>query len=683
MKIRDMYRVILAEMQPEGDGAHPPSFTGISPDKFVTARLPDEILRALNEPETTIFIHCNHQPTELQRRIEEHSVAQALAAKERREIAPCKAAYVPYGEADGKPLQSGRDDFPVKVIRSESAIHFVDLDGDTWLKQLLYVFAQRRVPIERLEDTTVNCGLEERMRAEAMKLLGAQKGCTGIESLTIGSKGLIPQAIERSAAQTASRQEAVARLQVESASASIEERVKGGREFSADEFVRKGLDQAQQRLGMKAFLAGKLVDLMPLHGTGTFAEPQVPIEPSDRQLTASEIELGELRLRAAALAVELLGNAHPRLDTLLVRTPEWSGQGARPAKVGVEKLFAELQKKRGYALDISGGIGNCRTLQDFLVEIARCESKGAGWDRVQEELGSVEKSARAISTMRGAEAIARSSMGREFGFALVAADPEPTNELQRRMTAAKESSAIAVEQRRAVLEDPRLSADPVVRQRLEYEPPPGKLGKLVPEFPKSTQQPLAMVCQAQAKCHVLVSVGDAHGDISYHLVREALRKKPDLQINFFGTCGSFDESRYPVASFVAPAGIITDAEPPPTPRTVACPNNVKIAPETAKASTHLNVCTLLQEHDAAVAGWKTGHGTVDMEVYHVCRAVHDHCAEEADRKVDLRIVLRVSDIVGSEVHGAQSDELRLMRDPAFNARMDKVVQAFGMIDLSK
>jgi hypothetical protein len=145
----------------------------------------------------------------------------------------------------------------------------------------------------------------------------------------------------------------------------------------------------------------------------------------------------------------------------------------------------------------------------------------------------------------------------------------------------------------------------------------------------------------------------------------------------FGTCGSFKEADMPVATFVMPKGNIVSFEPPSPDEgvTVPCPNKVECA--SAKLTRHVNVCTLLQEHDRRAEEWSAEFDTVDMEAFHICRAVGEH-----GHPVDLRIVMRVSDAVDSKTHGVQSEERLDFRSDGFDTCMDDVILAFGLIDVA-
>jgi hypothetical protein len=139
----------------------------------------------------------------------------------------------------------------------------------------------------------------------------------------------------------------------------------------------------------------------------------------------------------------------------------------------------------------------------------------------------------------------------------------------------------------------------------------------------------------------------------------------------YGSAGSFSEE-IPPDTFLLPRGEVRSIEAgrPPVPIRNAA------ALEGAREGAHSNVSTLLREHRAGLERLMgLPAETVDIESYHVARAV-----AEAGRPVELRAILRVSDVATSPELGAHREDREETSD--YNARRageERVVRALGLI----
>jgi hypothetical protein len=172
-------------------------------------------------------------------------------------IVTCTISKVPYSDM----LEKGRDDFPVSVLRVDPGpvLHVVDLDGETWIKQLLYTFGQLGVSLDRLEDRDVNCGLADRVKAAIADLFksSTDKGCEGLASLTIGTKGLIPATIDRLARQSVSYQDAVAQKRLDGVANELRARRAAANNFDAKGFLVGAQKYAQELRHLRVVQGGR------------------------------------------------------------------------------------------------------------------------------------------------------------------------------------------------------------------------------------------------------------------------------------------------------------------------------------------------------------------------------------------------------------------------------------------
>lgn len=155
------------------------------------------------------------------------------------------------------------------------------------------------------------------------------------------------------------------------------------------------------------------------------------------------------------------------------------------------------------------------------------------------------------------------------------------------------------------------------------------------------------ILEVGGKKHLLLHIGGAHGDLAYAALREVLAQQPALRrVSFYGTCGSFDGTRLPPDTFVRPSGSLRSSvggRPE-----VTLENRVQLPG--AKEVRHTHVATLLEEHRAGLQTLATRGETVDIEGYHVARAVAE--PQAAGRDIDFRMLLRVSDVATDAHLGA-------------------------------
>jgi hypothetical protein len=182
------------------------------------------------------------------------------------------------------------------------------------------------------------------------------------------------------------------------------------------------------------------------------------------------------------------------------------------------------------------------------------------------------------------------------------------------------------------------------------------------------------VLEVEGKKHLILHVGGAHGDLAGIAVAHALAKQPWVaQVGFYGTCGSLD-AKLPPDTFLRPIGALQSIErgrgPVQLDNAAALPGLVDVA--------HTNVSTLLREHRQGLLDLQTKGQSVDVESYHVARAVQD-----AGRPVTLRAILRVSDVATDPSLGAhRSDRAGTSDYEARRVAEEAVVQCLGLVSSS-
>lgn len=180
------------------------------------------------------------------------------------------------------------------------------------------------------------------------------------------------------------------------------------------------------------------------------------------------------------------------------------------------------------------------------------------------------------------------------------------------------------------------------------------------------------VLEVDGRKHLLLHVGGAHGDLAGLAVAHALAAQPQLGVvGFYGTCGSLDSRLRPDA-FLRPVGAIASLESGRG--AVVVDNRVQLAGAVDVA--HTNVSTLLREHRQGLRSLQALGRSVDVESFHVARAVR-----EAGRPVELRALLRVSDVATDPGLGAHRADRAGTSD--YDARRDTeeaVVIALGLVD---
>lgn len=180
------------------------------------------------------------------------------------------------------------------------------------------------------------------------------------------------------------------------------------------------------------------------------------------------------------------------------------------------------------------------------------------------------------------------------------------------------------------------------------------------------------IVEVFGKKHLLMSIMGVHGDLSGHVTAYVLQNQPHIaRVNLYGSTGSLTK-QLGLNSLVLPHKTIISLEadrPEPAPLQ-------NLANLNAKQVLHGNVSTLLREHQANI-NWLQEKGvyTIDMEAYHIARAVNE--ATNQGKVVELRIVLRVSDIVTSKELGVQRNR---SFDEAvdFSRHLQEMVIDFGL-----
>lgn len=181
------------------------------------------------------------------------------------------------------------------------------------------------------------------------------------------------------------------------------------------------------------------------------------------------------------------------------------------------------------------------------------------------------------------------------------------------------------------------------------------------------------IVEVLGKKHLLMSIMGTHGDLSGHVTAYVLQNQPHIvRVNLYGSTGSLTKE-LGLNSLVLPHKTIISIEadrPKPAPLQ-------NLANLNAKQVQHGNVSTLLREHQANIR-WlqKKGVHTIDMEAYHMARAVNE--ATDKGKVVELRIVLRVSDIVTSKEFGAQRDRF-FDQTVDLSHNLQEMVIDFGLV----
>jgi hypothetical protein len=182
------------------------------------------------------------------------------------------------------------------------------------------------------------------------------------------------------------------------------------------------------------------------------------------------------------------------------------------------------------------------------------------------------------------------------------------------------------------------------------------------------------VLEVEGKTHLLIHVGGAHGDLAGHAVARALALQPGLtQVGFYGTCGSLDAAVAP-DTFLRPVGTIRSLE---SGRADVVIDNAAQLPGAVDVA-HTNVSTLLREHREGLVALQQLGRSVDVESFHVARAV-----AEAGRPMSLRAILRVSDVATDPSLGAHRSDRAGTSD--YDARRlveEAVVQCLGLVSTS-
>ncbi|MFZ9886708.1 MAG: hypothetical protein ACO3JL_04315 [Myxococcota bacterium] len=227
----------------------------------------------------------------------------------------------------------------------------------------------------------------------------------------------------------------------------------------------------------------------------------------------------------------------------------------------------------------------------------------------------------------------------------------------------------------------RIESEPELRSALAEQLRAVRDGAAAADLPMTSKNGKAehlthRILQVDGETHLLLHIGGAHGDLAHAALKRVLDKEPTLRrVGFFGTCGSFDGDRLPPDTVVRPEGQVLALDP--SRPAVFLENAVRF--DDAKAVKHTNVSTLLQEHQAGLMRLEATGDTVDIEGYHVARAVAE--ARQGGREIELRMLLRVSDVADDPSLGAHRVDRAATSD--YDGRRDAeqdVVIALGLVD---
>lgn len=226
-----------------------------------------------------------------------------------------------------------------------------------------------------------------------------------------------------------------------------------------------------------------------------------------------------------------------------------------------------------------------------------------------------------------------------------------------------------------------IAEDPELRSCLAEHLRAVKDGAPSAELPMRTKNGKAKVfshriLETGGKKHLLLHIGGAHGDLAHAAVRRVLEKQSELKrVAFYGTCGSFHGDRLPPDTFVKPSGKI--ASTGAGRKAVQIENHADLPG--AVPVRHTNVSTLLEEHQQGLKKLEEMGETVDIEGYHVARAVSEFV--EKGRDIDFRMLLRVSDVANDASLGAHRDDRAGTSD--YDGRRDteeEIAFALGLIE---
>lgn len=229
-----------------------------------------------------------------------------------------------------------------------------------------------------------------------------------------------------------------------------------------------------------------------------------------------------------------------------------------------------------------------------------------------------------------------------------------------------------------------IAADPELKSSLAEHLRDVKDGAPVADLPMRTKNGKAKVfshriVETEGKKNLLLHIGGAHGDLAYAAMQRVLQKQNNLKtVAFYGTCGSFHGDRLGPDTFVKPTGQIHSTG---SGREAVSLTNQADLPG-ALPVKHTNVSTLLEEHRAGLKKLKSMGETVDIEGYHVARAVSEFT--ETGRDLDFRMLLRVSDVANDDQLGAHRADRAGTSD--YDGRRDteeEIAFALGLLEKPK
>jgi hypothetical protein len=601
----------------------------LNPDTFIEARFPKEFIEALKEGQSKVFLHRERAGAKVQSELAEvfKQAKQHFSSNMSDEVVMCQVSQVKYGE-----VEFGRDDFPVKIYAVKhdtgTEYHLFGLDSETWVKQTLFMLVYIGVPPNQIEDADPKFDLVEHVKQEITELLKIPEGsqCTSIESLTIGTKGLIPQAIERIA-----------------------------------------LESNSYRTGMADYILKRLSEY--LH------EEEEKLGKFDPVAVLQELKNFAVANANAANSLKKLILQHLKqdADSLLKQENETSLEHQKMAALSKEALDDPALK--AYARSIAG----CKRVKQLKDIVSGREAVEGPWAECLIELDLITdvtaQNLAGLADQEKTKILMKSIMKAAIIDARANVESDTVRQKIQAFMNITNRNIPPEEKVKQIKEDPQLSSDETIRKILEsdHDITKKKLLPVVREVNGKGKIP-GMLMKIQGKCHLLLSINDTHGDLSYHVVKEALIQNPKLRINFFGTCGSLKED-VPITTFVIPQDICNFEPTEGILNPVKCLNRAFITQ--GVLVKHANVCTLLQEDQKGIGQMlDSGCLTVDMESYHVTRAI-----VELGGSAELRIIMRVSDVAVSKEHGAQSKlRLEAPRTDQFDRDMEEVVQDFGLIN---
>jgi hypothetical protein len=190
------YLAVLEELSSTGkdDGRVDYASVGTDPTTYLN-RFPKEMRDGLQSgKKTRVVLHRQALGPEQQRVVKLVEDAKAKAASSEAMVLPCGAdnpAYVP--------IPSGKFNYPAKYYSVEAGdtteYHLFGLDGESWVIKTLYMLAHSRVHPDQLVIAEDGFDIAACVNTTLDESIDAITGCAGLESLTIGSVGVLMQGV--------------------------------------------------------------------------------------------------------------------------------------------------------------------------------------------------------------------------------------------------------------------------------------------------------------------------------------------------------------------------------------------------------------------------------------------------------------------------------------------------------